>query len=157
MRAFLGLGSNLAHPEDQIYSAIQALKAASVVCVIQCSRFYGSTPMGPQNQPDYINAVVEIETELEPLALLDFCQSIELTHHRERQSHWAARTLDIDILSIDVLIMNHERLVLPHSGIVYRDFVVLPWQEIAPNYVIPNLGCVKDIVLESTFSAHPLS
>jgi 2-amino-4-hydroxy-6-hydroxymethyldihydropteridine diphosphokinase len=157
MRAFLGLGANLAQPERQLRAAIATLATSLDVRLVARSRLYASLPMGPQDQPDYINAVVAVETHLEPLALLDFCQSLEQSHQRERKLHWGARTLDVDILSIDDLVMNHERLTLPHVGIAQRDFVVLPWCDIAPDYVIPRLGCVKDIAVSGGFSARPLS
>jgi 2-amino-4-hydroxy-6-hydroxymethyldihydropteridine diphosphokinase len=157
MRAFLGLGANLAQPEQQILSAIASLRISSLIMLVACSRLYASLPMGPQDQPDYINAVVEIETELSPFALLDFCQQLEHNHQREREAHWGARTLDVDILSIDDIVMNSERLVLPHPGIAMRDFVVLPWRDIAPNYLIPALGYVDQIQIKDDFSARPLS
>jgi 2-amino-4-hydroxy-6-hydroxymethyldihydropteridine diphosphokinase len=157
LRVFLGLGANLAQPEQQILTAIETLRQMVDIVVIQTSRLYGSSPMGPQDQPDYVNAVVEVETELSPLALLDLCQLIEQTHHRNRSVRWGARTLDIDILSIDDLVVHSERLTLPHPGIASRDFVVLPWRDIAPDYIIPNLGAVLSIHVAADFSAHPLS
>lgn len=157
MRVFLGLGANLAQPEQQILTAIEALSQSVDVKLVQSSRLFGSSPMGPQDQPDYVNAVVEIETELAPLALLDLCQSIEQTHHRDRTIRWGARTLDIDILSIDNLVIKNERLTLPHPGIASRDFVVLPWRDIAPDYIVPNLGAVVSIHVVADFAAHPLS
>jgi 2-amino-4-hydroxy-6-hydroxymethyldihydropteridine diphosphokinase len=157
MRAFLGLGANLAQPEQQLRVAIATLAASLDVRLVACSPLYGSSPMGPQDQPDYMNAVVEVETQLEPLALLDFCQSLEQAHHRERSIHWGARTLDVDILAIDDVVMDHERLTLPHVGIAQRDFVVLPWCDIAPDYCIPRLGFVKEIAVSGSFSARPLS
>jgi len=157
VRAFLGLGANLAQPEKQLFAAVAYLRAASEVTLVACSRLYISSPMGPQDQPDYVNAVVEIEAHLAPLALLDFCQAMELAQHRERKEHWGARTLDVDILSIDDYVIDSERLTLPHKGIAYRDFVVLPWQEIAPNYIVPKLGSVKQLVIEGGFFARPLS
>lgn len=157
MRAFLGLGANLAQPEQQVNDAINDLRASSQLRLLQVSPLYVSAPMGPQDQPDYINAVVEIETQLEPLALLDLCQSIEQLHQRERGLRWGARTLDIDILSIDEIVLNSERLTLPHVGIASRDFVVLPWCDIAPDYIIPMLGAVGQIQLAADFAARPLS
>jgi 2-amino-4-hydroxy-6-hydroxymethyldihydropteridine diphosphokinase len=157
LRVFLGLGANLARPEQQILTAIEALSQSVDVKLVQSSRLFGSSPMGPQDQPNYVNAVVEIETELSPLALLDLCQRIEQTHHRNRSVRWGARTLDIDILSIDDLVVHSERLTLPHPGIASRDFVVLPWRDIAPGYIIPNLGTVLSIHVAADFAAHPLS
>ncbi len=157
MRVFLGLGANLAQPEQQILTAIETLRQSVDVKLVRSSRLFGSSPMGPKDQPDYVNAVVEIETELAPLALLDLCQLIEQAHHRERVLRWGARTLDIDILSVDDLVIQSERLTLPHPGIASRDFVVLPWRDIAPDYIIPNLGAVLSIHVAAHFAAHPLS
>lgn len=157
MRAFLGLGANLVQPKEQIRAAIEALRASIVVRVLSVSPLYASAPMGPQDQPDYVNAVVEIETQLEPIALLDFCQGIEQAHHRQRKVHWGARTLDVDILSISDCIMMTDRLILPHPGIALRDFVVLPWRDIAPDYFVPSLDYVKNIRVENGFSAHLLT
>jgi 2-amino-4-hydroxy-6-hydroxymethyldihydropteridine diphosphokinase len=157
LRVFLGLGANLAQPEQQILTAIETLRQSVDVKLVRSSRLFGSSPMGPKDQPDYVNAVVEIETELAPLALLDFCQLIEQAHHRERGVRWGARTLDIDILSVDDLVIQSERLTLPHPGIASRDFVLLPWRDIAPDYIIPNLGAVVSIHVAADFAAHPLS
>jgi 2-amino-4-hydroxy-6-hydroxymethyldihydropteridine diphosphokinase len=157
LRVFLGLGANLAQPEQQILTAIETLRQSVDVKLVRSSRLFGSSPMGPKDQPDYVNAVVEIETELAPLALLDLCQLIEQAHHRERVLRWGARTLDIDILSVDDLVIQSERLTLPHPGIASRDFVLLPWRDIAPDYIIPNLGAVVSIHVAADFAAHPLS
>ena len=156
MRAFLGLGANLAQPEQQILTAIETLRQSVDVKLVRSSRLFGSSPMGPKDQPDYVNAVVEIETQLAPLALLDFCQAMEQAQHRERKEYWGARTLDVDVLSIDDCVINSERLTLPHVGIAFRDFVILPWQEIAPDYLIPHLGLVKNMLVERGFHARPL-
>jgi 2-amino-4-hydroxy-6-hydroxymethyldihydropteridine diphosphokinase len=157
LRVFLGLGANLAQPEQQILTAIETLRQSVDVKLVRSSRLFRSSPMGPKDQPDYVNAVVEIETELAPLTLLDFCQLIEQAHHRERAVRWGARTLDIDILSVDDLVIQSERLTLPHPGIASRDFVLLPWRDIAPDYIIPNLGAVVSIHVAADFAAHPLS
>lgn len=147
MRAYLGLGANLDQPIQQLCRAINRLQQQSGIEQLRSSHFYASTPMGPQNQPDYVNAVVEIETHLSPLALLDVCQHIENEQQRRRALRWGARTLDIDILSIADIQMQDERLTLPHPGIIYRDFVVLPWQTLASDYTIPSLGKVSHLQL----------
>jgi 2-amino-4-hydroxy-6-hydroxymethyldihydropteridine diphosphokinase len=157
MQVFLGLGANLSDPAGQVLTAIQALSDHPHCQLISASRLYASKPMGPQDQPDYINAVVEIETTLSPLALLDLCQAIEQQQHRVRVEHWGSRTLDIDILCYGTQMIDEPRLTIPHVGIAERDFVLLPWRDIAPNFVIPQLGRVADLCDHVTsYSAVPI-
>lgn len=156
MLAYLGLGANLNQPVQQLNQAVQALRAQPMIRCLRVSPYYQSAPMGPKDQPDYVNAVVECETDLSPLALLELCQSIEQAQLRERKRHWGERTLDIDILSIEDLVMQSERLTLPHPGIIHRDFVVLPWRDLAPEYEIPMLGRVSELPIRGDFSAHPM-
>lgn len=157
MLAYLGLGANLNRPVQQLNQAVQALRMQPMIRCLRVSPYYQSAPMGPQDQPDYVNAVVECETDLSPLALLEVCQLIEQAQLRERKRHWGERTLDIDILSIDDLVMQSERLTLPHPGIIYRDFVVLPWRDLAPDYAIPTLGLVNQLTCASEFNAQPMT
>lgn len=157
MLAYLGLGANLNQPVQQLNQAVQALRAHSRIHQLRVSRYYQSAPMGPQDQPDYVNAVVECETDLSPVDLLDLCQSIEQAQLRVRQRHWGERTLDIDILSMGDLMMQTARLTLPHPGIAHRDFVILPWQELAPDYLIPNLGRLSQLSDSGDFKAQPMS
>lgn len=156
MYAYLGLGANLNDPVQQLNRAVQTLRVHPSIQSLRVSPYYQSTPMGPQDQPDYVNAVVACETHLSPLALLDLCQSIEQAQLRVRQRHWGERTLDVDILSMGDLVMQTERLILPHPGIAQRDFVVLPWRDLAPDYEIPMLGRVSELPIRGGFSAHPM-
>jgi 2-amino-4-hydroxy-6-hydroxymethyldihydropteridine diphosphokinase len=96
--AFIGLGSNLENPESQLRSAVQALDSLSGSSVLAVSSLYRSAPMGPQDQPDYVNAVVQLATVLSTDALLDQLQGMERIHGRTREQHWGPRTLDLDIL-----------------------------------------------------------
>lgn len=154
--AYLGLGANLSQPIQQLNQAVLALRGHPMIQSVRVSSYFTSTPMGPQDQPDYVNAVVECHTELLPLALLDVCQSIEQAQLRERKRRWGERTLDIDILSIDDLVMQSERLTLPHPGIIKRDFVILPWQDLAPDYAIPTLGLVRELPILADYQAQPI-
>jgi 2-amino-4-hydroxy-6-hydroxymethyldihydropteridine diphosphokinase len=156
MRAYLGLGANLADPVRQLTSAIADLSAHRAITLLAVSRLYGSAPMGPQDQPNYVNAVVAVDTVLSPLSLLSTCQEIEQAHARVRGQRWGARTLDIDLLSYEQLVYVDDRLTLPHPGILHRDFVLLPWQEIAADYHIPGLGCVGALKPTASYGAHPL-
>lgn len=157
MLAYLGLGANLNQPVQQLNQAVQALRAHPMIRCLRVSPYYQSAPMGPKDQPDYINAVVECETDLSPLELLDFCQSIEQAQLRVRDRHWGERTIDVDILSMGDLMMQSERLILPHPGIIDRDFVVLPWRDLAPGYPIPTLGLVSQLTCTREFNAQPMT
>jgi len=137
--SYIGIGSNLSDPIKQVDLAIEALTNINHCKVGAISSFYGSKPMGPQNQPDYINAVVELHTSLTPLALLDALQSIENKAGRVRkENRWGARILDLDILLFDNRYIENERLTVPHYGIKLREFVLLPLAEIAPNLHFPD-------------------
>ena len=134
---YIGLGSNLDTPKQQLTSAIQALKnlPGSVWGIV--SSFYLSKPMGPQDQPDYINAVAMIKTELTPHQLLDELQEIENQQGRVRKQRWGARTLDLDVLLYGQQFISDERLQVPHPGIAERNFVLFPLAEIAEDLHIP--------------------
>lgn len=140
MRVYIGLGSNLDDPQQQVRSAIEAIQAISATSLTAASSLYHSPPMGPQDQPDYINAVVAVETELSPHQLLDALQQIEQKHGRIRKRHWGERTLDLDILLYADKVIRDERLTVPHPGIPERAFVIYPLAEIAPSLQIPGLG-----------------
>lgn len=156
-QVFLGLGANLDDPKHQLLAAIDALKLLPETKLIAVSDFFISSPMGPQDQPDYVNAVAWIETALTPHALLDACQAIEQSQRRVKQRHWGERTIDLDLLAYDDLVLSDERLTIPHVGITQRDFVILPWQQIAPDYNIPLIGRVADITPTATYSATVIS
>tara|TARA_Y100000748_G_scaffold234989_1_gene198947 strand:- start:157 stop:486 length:330 start_codon:yes stop_codon:yes gene_type:complete len=102
---------------------------------------YKSKPLGPKNQPNFINAVVKIKTNYDPIELLDALQDIENKHHRRRTKKWGPRTLDLDILIFNHIEMNNERLVIPHPEIINRDFVLIPLFEVTNyNFNIPKYG-----------------
>ena len=132
--AYIGLGSNLSDPQAQIVAALTKLRSLTNCSVEAVSSLYFSRPMGPQDQPDYMNAVIALCTELTPIELLNQLQSIENKAGRVRKDNrWGARVLDLDILLFDNLVMNTERLIVPHYGLKLREFVLLPLAEIAPN------------------------
>lgn len=146
-KCYIGLGANLQQPAEAIASALAKLHVHSDVSNLQCSSLYHSKPMGPQDQPDYVNAVAAFETKLEPLLLLDLLQTIEQEHGRLRERYWGPRTLDLDILLIDNRTIDNERLKVPHPGIELREFVVIPLAEIAPELDLPNGKSVKSLAL----------
>lgn len=137
--SYIGVGSNLSDPIKQVKLAIDALKKIDQSQLTAVSSLYGSKPMGPQNQPDYINAVVQLQTLLAPLTLLDALQAIENKSGRVRkEKRWGARILDLDILLYDQRVIDDERLTVPHYGIKSREFVILPLAEIAPDLYLPD-------------------
>lgn len=145
--AYIGLGSNLQNPAQQIEAARIAISAIREVNYLACSGLYRSPPMGPQDQPDYINAVVAITTTLEPLALLKCLQAIEQQQGRIRQTQrWVARTLDLDLLIYANELINLPTLMVPHKGIAERAFVLYPLQELAPALVIPGKGSIAELI-----------
>jgi 2-amino-4-hydroxy-6-hydroxymethyldihydropteridine diphosphokinase len=137
---YLGLGANLNDPINQLNQAVAALKALpDTDSSIQVSAFYSSKPMGPQDQPDYVNAVACINTTLQPLDLLALTQKNELDLGRVRKDErWGPRTLDIDILLFGEQTLNSSTLTVPHYGMTLREFVIYPLLEIAPNLTMPD-------------------
>jgi 2-amino-4-hydroxy-6-hydroxymethyldihydropteridine diphosphokinase len=136
--AYIGLGSNLAEPIKQVQAAIAEINKIEHSKVINVSSLYLSKPMGPQDQDDYINAVLALETSLTPIELLDALQNIENKAGRVRkENRWGARILDLDIILFGNEIINNERLTVPHYGMKVREFVLLPLAEIAADLVIP--------------------
>ncbi|AOE50760.1 2-amino-4-hydroxy-6-hydroxymethyldihydropteridine diphosphokinase [Kangiella sediminilitoris] len=142
--SYIALGSNLNHPEQQIIRALQALDGLPGSYLLAYSSFYQSAPMGPQDQPSYINAVAKLSTALSPIELLDALQKIEDTQGRKREKRWGARTIDLDIILYDHTIMQTERLILPHYGAKERDFVLLPLSEISPRLTFPDGESVQE-------------
>jgi len=144
---YIGLGSNLNEPKEQLLTAIEALKKLPVSTFLSCSSFYRSkalTLTDDVDTPDYLNAVVAIETQLDPLSLLDELQAIEFAQGRRRNGErWAARTLDLDILLYANDTIENERLTVPHQQMCLRDFVLLPLAEIAPEVVIAGKGHIS--------------
>ena len=144
--AYVGLGSNLGNPESQVKTAIEALAGLPQTCLQDRSSLYRSAPMGPQDQPDYVNAVVLLRTALEPEVLLDKLQGIERAQGRVRTQHWGPRTLDLDILLYGQCVVATARLKIPHPGIVERSFVLYPLAEINGQLEIPGLGGVRSLM-----------
>ncbi|MFP1816803.1 2-amino-4-hydroxy-6-hydroxymethyldihydropteridine diphosphokinase [Lonsdalea quercina] len=136
---YLALGSNLSQPLQQVHAALTALDAIPLTRRVRCSPFYRSRPLGPQDQPDYLNAVAELHTELEPEALLDHTQRIEREQGRVRKAHrWGPRTLDLDILLFGDKVINTERLIVPHYDMKNREFMLYPLADIAPMLIFPD-------------------
>jgi 2-amino-4-hydroxy-6-hydroxymethyldihydropteridine diphosphokinase len=139
-RVYIGLGSNLREPENQVRKAFTELADLAGVRLRCCSSLYRTAPIGYAEQPDFINAVAEVRTTLPPLRLLRALRTIEARHGRIRKFRNGPRTLDLDILIYDDLKLAGDELVLPHPRAHERAFVLLPLLEIAPDCVIPGLG-----------------
>ena len=141
-RAFIGFGGNIGDTRQLITDAIVCLAQRTELHVLAKSCFYQSAPVEATGG-DYINAVIEIETQLSPYGLLHVCQAIELEFGRERPYANAPRTLDLDILSFEGVVQNETELILPHPKIIERSFVLLPLLEIAPDFFLPSVGELK--------------
>ncbi|HEY6094377.1 MAG TPA: 2-amino-4-hydroxy-6-hydroxymethyldihydropteridine diphosphokinase [Gallionellaceae bacterium] len=139
-RAFIGLGSNMVDPAAQVLRAIEAIATLPQTRVLARSSLYRSAPVGYLEQPDFINAVVQVETGLAPRALLDALLALEHAQGRTREFQNAPRTLDLDVLLYDDLQHHEHGLTVPHPQMHKRAFVLLPLLEIAPDCVIPGVG-----------------
>lgn len=146
--AYVGLSSNLEDPINQVKTALRELALLPESRLTAQSGLYLNPPMGPPDQPDYINAVAELETSLEAEDLLSHLQHIEELHHRRRIIHWGPRTIDCDILLYGQSVINSDRLKVPHPGLAQRLFVVKPLLEIAPNIVVPGVDSLIEILEE---------
>jgi 2-amino-4-hydroxy-6-hydroxymethyldihydropteridine diphosphokinase len=150
VEAYIGLGSNLEDPLQQVVSAAVEIEGLASVKNSTLSPLYSSQPVGPQDQPDYINAVMRIKTCLNPINLLKQLQAIEHKHGRMRSVRWGARTLDIDILLYDKQIINLADLIVPHPELTRRAFVLYPLADIAPpDLWIPEIGLLSDLLAAS--------
>lgn len=132
IKTYLALGSNLENPKKQLKWAVEKLKALPDSQVIQVSSFIQTKPVGFIDQPDILNAVVELDTQLSPYALLAAVLDLEVQRKRKRIIRNGPRTLDIDILLYGDLVLNEPDLIIPHPRMWERDFVLLPLYEIAP-------------------------
>ncbi len=135
---FVGLGSNLADPAAQLGRAIAELAALPNTTLVAQSPFYASKPVGPQDQPDYVNGAAWLNTSLTPHVLLDHLQNIEQAHGRERLQHWGPRTLDLDVLLFGQQTLNDDRLTVPHAQLSQRDFALQPLLDLNPKLTLPN-------------------
>lgn len=151
-RVYLGLGSNLAEPLAQLHGALTALAALAQSQLVGRSSFYASDPLGPADQPRYVNAVAALDSELTPLQLLHALQAIELNQGRERKAErWGPRTLDLDILLFGDLMLDEPRLCVPHYHMHARAFVLYPLAELAPDLRLPDGRALTDLLAACPF------
>lgn len=138
--AYIGLGSNLEDPCNQLQSAFAKIESLPETHLVSSSSLYRSAPLGHPDQPEFVNAVAKIETTLAPQALLQALLQIEHSHGRERTFRNAPRTLDLDVLLYDDIQLHEHGLTIPHPQMHRRAFVLLPLLEIAPDVCIPGIG-----------------
>lgn len=147
VRAFVGVGSNLEDPARQVTAALEALSRLPRTSRVGASRRYRNPPMGPGDQPDYVNAVAELATTLPPLALLDALQDLEAGAGRRRGGRrWGPRPLDLDLLLYGQEQLHLPRLTVPHPGIAERAFVLVPLAELDPELEIPGCGPLRALL-----------
>ncbi len=132
-RAYVGLGANIGEPKVQIAEAMARLDAFGGFAVTARSRPIVTRPWGKTDQPDFINAMVEVKTDLGPFAVLDACRAIERDMGRSKGEKWGPRSIDLDVIAYDRLIFMTERLTVPHPYAYARSFVLDPLREIAPD------------------------
>lgn len=145
--AYIAIGSNLASPLEQVNAAVQALGEIPQSRIVAVSSFYRTPPLGPQDQPDYLNAAVVLETALSAETLLDNTQRIELQQGRVRkEERWGPRTLDLDIMLFGHETINTERLTVPHYDMKNRGFMLWPLFEVAPDLIFPDGTPLKSIL-----------
>ena len=152
MRAYVGVGSNLGDRWAHLAFAARQIRADSRVSLLRASRVWDAEPLGPP-QPRYLNAVLELETQLTARGLHALLQLTERGAGRRRTQRWAARTLDLDLLLYGDQVIETPRLVLPHPGLVSRRFVLAPLAELRPDLLVPGTGFT---VAELLAAAPPL-
>ena len=144
---FVGLGSNMADPAKQVKTALERLDAKSEIELQNYSSLYRSPPWGDPDQADFVNAVAQISTLLAPVELLDVITHIERDMGRKRNGHrWGPRIMDLDLLAFGGRIINTDRLTVPHPRIAERAFVLVPFAEIAPQFSLPGLGPIDQLL-----------
>jgi 2-amino-4-hydroxy-6-hydroxymethyldihydropteridine diphosphokinase len=154
--AYLGLGSNLGDRLTNLQRAVDALRDAPGVRIARSSRVWETEPVGGPPQPEYLNAVLHVETDRSPHELLEACRTVEEALGRVRTERWGARTIDVDVLLYDDEIVDAPDLTVPHPRMTKRAFVVLPLLELEPHLALPDGRRLKDLRLE-TGGAEPFA
>jgi 2-amino-4-hydroxy-6-hydroxymethyldihydropteridine diphosphokinase len=149
-RAFIGLGGNLGDPRAAMRRALDLLDADYDTDVVRVSSLYRTPPWGNTDQPDFLNAVAEIATTRDPRNLLELCLYTEQALHRVRAERWGPRTIDLDLLAYDDVVMAEPQLELPHPRLTERAFVLVPLAEIAPDLVVKSLPVAEWLALIDT-------
>ena len=144
--AYVGLGANVGEPRRQLQAALQEISELPGTRITATSGFYRSAPVGCLEQPEFLNAVVELDTQLPPGLLLDSLLAMEIDHGRDRPFPGAPRTLDLDLLLYGDSTIDSSRLTVPHPRMHQRAFVLMPLTEIAPQAAIPGHGKASQLL-----------
>ena len=145
MQAFVGLGSNIGDGEAMLQRALEEVDQVPEIEVVRHSSFYLSAPLGMENQPHFTNAVAEVATSMTPGQLLTVLQAIEIKLGRTRDTgRWGPRTMDLDLLCCEQMVILSEELVIPHPRLHQRAFVLLPLLELDSELLIPGVGFARD-------------
>ena len=144
MKAVIALGANMGEPRENLDLALALLREATDLQLV--SNYYSTAPVGGPEQPDYLNAVCIIESELPAMDLLSLLHGIEKSLGRERVEHWGPRTIDLDLIQYGGLLSNALELQLPHPRAHLRRFVLQPWFEIEPEAILLTHGSIKDLL-----------
>jgi len=143
--AYVAIGSNLESPRERVLEAIERMSALDATRMVLRSQLYLTHPMGPQDQPNYVNAAAGLLTQLEPRDLLAGLLGIEHSMGRDRQERWGPRVIDLDLLWMVDSVIDEPGLTVPHPGVSTRNFVLYPLADIAPMIKIPRVGRVLDL------------
>ena len=146
MKAVVAIGANIGNPKEQIDLALAMLKEATDVIAV--SSYYSTKPVGGPDQPDYINAVCTLESELPALELLSLLHGIEKALGRQRLEKWGPRTIDLDLIQYGALLSKAQELELPHPRACERRFVLEPWHEIEPDAVLLTHGKISELLAQ---------
>jgi len=144
MKAVIALGANIGNPQENLDLAVALLKEATDVIAV--SNYHQSAPVGGPEQPDYLNAVCIIESELPAMDLLSLLHGIEKSMGRERLEHWGPRTIDLDLIQFGTLLSKSDELQLPHPRAHERRFVLEPWLEIEPEAILLTHGRISQLL-----------
>jgi 2-amino-4-hydroxy-6-hydroxymethyldihydropteridine diphosphokinase len=146
MKAVIALGSNIGNPKENLDLAIALLREAADVEKV--SSYYVTKPVGYEDQPDFVNAVCIIESQLPAIELLNMLHGIEKAMGRERTIKWGPRTIDLDIIQYGTILSSAEELTLPHPRAFERKFVLEPWAEIEPDAILLTHGKIKELLIK---------
>jgi 2-amino-4-hydroxy-6-hydroxymethyldihydropteridine diphosphokinase len=144
MKAIVALGANIGNPQEQMDIAVALLKESTDVIAV--STYFQTKPAGGPDQPDYLNAVCIVESELPALELLSLLQGIEKTLGRERIEHWGPRTIDLDLIQYGSLLSSADELTLPHPRAHERRFVLEPWAQLEPDAILLTHGRISELL-----------
>jgi 2-amino-4-hydroxy-6-hydroxymethyldihydropteridine diphosphokinase len=144
--AYVAIGSNLNDPEQRVQEAFARLEALPSTRLIRRSRVYRTRPMGPQDQPSFVNAAAGLLTQMDARELLDHMLQIEAAMGRRRQERWGPRVIDLDLIWMPGERIDEPGMTLPHPGVSTRNFVLYPLADIAPMLAIPGHGTVLDLL-----------